>query len=299
MKKQIIVTGAAGFVGRNLLPLLIKNGFDVIGVVKNEAEKFKIEKLPIKILVADLSKRGQWQHSIKAEVIVHLASAISSKNPDSFYQNNVIATQNLIEAAKKNKIKKIIHFSSAAVTSIRQDPYSKTKKEQEDIIKNSKIPYLILRPSMIYGPTDDKNVGWLIKTIKKLPLIPLPGGGSFGRQPVFVDDICQIVIKMISSKNFNKVYEIHGYEYVSMKEMVNVIKDNFNIKNPVVVMPIPLLKAFIFINQIISPNPKFTSDQIASLISGEKFKGDDWGKIFDIIPTKFKDGVKKMRQHSC
>lgn len=299
MKKNIVVTGAGGFVGRNLLPMLIDKQFKITAIVKKDYERQLIKKFPIKIIIADMSEKGDWQQNLEAEVIIHLASEISSKNPDTFYKNNVIATQNLIRAAEKSKVKKIIHFSSAAVTSIRQDPYSKTKKEQEDIVKNSKIPYLVLRPSMIYGPTDNKNVGWLIKTIKKLPIIPLPGGGLFGRQPIYVGDICQIVLKMINTDKLNKVYEIHGYEYVSMKEMVKTIKDIFNIKNPVVVIPTSLLKAFILVNQFVSRNPKFTMDQIESLISGEKFKGDDWAGIFDIIPTKFSEGVKKMRQNQC
>lgn len=294
MKKQIAVTGAAGFVGRNLLPYLIENGFGVLAIVKNEQEKCVIEKLPIKIIVADLSKSGKWQEHLEADVIVHLASEISSKNKDDFYKNNVVATKNLIKAAKKSKVKNIIHFSSAAVTSIRQDPYSKTKKEQEDIVTCSKIPFLILRPSMMYGPTDDKNIGWLIKTLKKLPIIPLPGGGYFGRQPIYISDICQIILKMINGSTINKIYEIHGYEYVSMREMVKVIKAQFNIKNPVIIIPVVFLKLFIIVNQLVSRNPKFTIDQIESLISGEKFKGDDWAKIFDIMPTKFSDGIKKM-----
>ena len=290
-----MITGAAGFVGRNLIPVLVKNGYKVTALVKNKSEKEKLKNMKVKIVVGDMSEAGRWQESFRDNpVVVHLAAEISSKDPQTFVKNNVVATQNLIEAAKKFKIKRIIHFSSAAVDSTREDPYSKTKKEQEAIITQSGIEYFVLRPSMMYGPTDDKNVGWLIKTLKRLPITPLPGGGQFGRQPIFIGDICQIVLRLIEARSGNKIYEIHGYEYITLKQMVVTIKKEFKISRPTVNIPIGILKLMILTSQYLLPNPKFTADQIESLVSGERFKGDDWAKLFDIIPTSFLQGVKKM-----
>lgn len=293
--KKILVTGAAGFVGRNLIPVLLKKGYRVTALVKDENEKAKLKNMPVNIVVGDLSEIGSWQNSLKGSiVIVHLAAEISSKDPQTFVKNNVIATQNLIDAARKHGTKRIIHFSTAAINSTRKDPYSKTKKEQEARVIKSGIEYFVLRPSMMYGPGDDKNVGWLIKTLKRLPVSPLPGGGQFGRQPVYIGDICQIVLRLIEAPRGNKIYEIHGYEYITLRQMVTSIKKEFKITRPTISIPINVLKLVILVNQHLFPNPKFTSDQIESLVSGELFKGDDWAKLFDIIPTSFSQGVKKM-----
>lgn len=293
MNKNIFITGAGGFVGSHLVPYLVSKGYHVTALVRDEQEK---EKLGVtNIVVADLSKKGNWQTSLKNhEYIIHLASQISSKDPSKFIKNNVIATQNLIEAAKIHKVRRIILFSSASVTSIREDMYSQTKKEQETIVSNSRIGCIIIRPSMIYGPGDKKNIGWLIKIIKILPIIPLPGGGNFGRQPVYVGDLCQIVEKLLSLKKYKKIYEIHGLEYITMSEMVKNIIEVFNMRKITLPIPIFLLKIAIILSEKILPNPKFTSDQIESLISGEKFKGENWSKNFDIIPTKFRKGIKEM-----
>lgn len=295
-QKRILITGAAGFVGSHLVPMLINRGYTVTAIVKNSSEKENINPGAAKIIVADLAKKGKWQKSLmEYDYVIHLASQISSKTPYDFVKNNVIATQNLINVLKRGAVKRIILFSSASVTSIRQDAYSKTKKEQEKIISKSKIDYIIIRPSMIYGPGDKKNIGWLIKTIKILPVIPLPGGGTFGRQPVYVLDICLAVTKLLQLKDHKKIYEIHGMEYITMKQMVETIINVFEMKKLVIPIPVLFLKFSIFVSEKILSNPKFTSDQIDSLISGEKFKGENWTKTFGIIPTKFKDGVKQMK----
>lgn len=295
MKTKVYITGAAGFVGRNLIPVLLKNDNEIIAFVKNESEKKAIADFNVKTVVADLSNPGKWQNVFfKNSIIVHLASEISSKTAEAFTKNNVTATQNLINAAKKSKVKKIIHFSSAAVTSIRLDDYARTKKIQEETVIKSKIPYLVLRPSMMYGPTDDKNIGWLINMTKKLPIIPLPGGGNFGRQPVFIQDICLIVSKLINTKAGNKIYEIHGYEYITLRQMISSIKQQLKMKKVMLPVPVVFLKTAVFVQGILLKNPKFTTDQIDSLTSGEKFHGDDWARLFDIIPTKFSHGLRKM-----
>lgn len=292
--KKVFVTGAAGFVGSHLIPILTKSGYSPTGLVKNLEDK-KLVHENIKVIVGDLSKRGQWQNKLKGyDTVIHLAAEIASKDPKSFEINNVIATKNLIVSAKKNKVKNIILFSSAAVTSIRQDEYARTKMEQEALVKASKLKYVILRPSMIYGPNDTKNVGWLIKFVKHSPIIPLFGGGEYGRQPVYVEDICKIVLMLLKKDFPRKIYEIHGFEYISLAKMIKFIIKNLKTKRIIISVPIPFLVLIISLGQKILPSPKFTVDQIESLTSGEKFSGDKWWNTFHVNPTKFEVGLKEM-----
>ncbi len=294
LRKNILITGAAGFVGTHLAPYLESKKYEVTVLVKNRKEKLQLNTKD-RVVIGDLSKKGNWQKEIHGvDVIVHLAAQISAKKASLFYKNNTIATKNLIAAAKNNNIKNIILFSSAAVTSIRLDDYAKTKKDQETFIRKSSMNYAIIRPSMIYGPGDTKNVGWLISVLKKTPVVPLPGGGKFGRQPVYVKDICTIVEKIIKRGVSSEIYEIHGYEYITMEKMVKTILNKLKTRRLLINIPLTALYFAIRLNETLLPNPKFTTDQIRSLTSGERFKGDHWWKMFGIIPTKFEAGVASM-----
>lgn len=295
MKSKVLVTGAAGFVGSHLVPALTKHDYVVTAVVKDPNEKEKISTIGVNVIVADLSRKEQLERKIPPQdIVIHLAAQISAKSKDQFVKNNVIATQNLIDISRSLKVKKFILFSSAAVTSKRLDWYAETKQEKEKIVKESKLNYIIVRPSMIYGPGDNKNLGWLAQFIKKMPIIPIPGNGLYGRQPLYVEDITKITIKLIETKNAKKIYEIHGKDYVPLKKIIEILEQELNVKKPVINIPAWLALPLAYLQEKILPNPKFTSDQIISLMSGEKFKGDKWWNLFNIRPTPIEEGIHKM-----
>lgn len=138
-------------------------------VIDKDAENIKyIRKFCHNTLVADLAEKGEWTEWFKGkDIVINLAAQISSTNPNDFVRNNVNATRNMIEQIKKhNKKAKIVHFSSAAVLSVRKDDYAKTKKASEDLVTKSGIRYFTIRPSLMYGPTDTKNIGYLINFAK-------------------------------------------------------------------------------------------------------------------------------------
>lgn len=295
MNKRVLVTGAAGFVGSHLVPMLTKSGYKVTALVKNHSEQDKIKNPAVKVVVCDLAENNLSSFNLgQQDIVIHLAAQINATSKTPFIKNNVIATRNIVKAGKDLKVKKFILFSSAAVTSIRLDWYAQTKKDKEEIVKRSNLNYAIIRPSMIYGPGDSKNLGWLAKFIKRIPVIPIPGNGQYGRQPIYVEDICKIVLKIISKDTHNKIYEIHGKDYVTLIEMIRVILKELNQNKKIIKIPMRLISPLVLMQEKILMKPKFTGDQINSLVSGEKFKGDKWWDDFNIRPTNIKEGIHKM-----
>ncbi|MDD2646648.1 MAG: NAD(P)-dependent oxidoreductase, partial [Patescibacteria group bacterium] len=211
---KVVITGGAGFVGKNLIRVMLNSGFspsDLFVIDKNKTNLNFVKNLGVKTILADLADQGEWSKGFHGQdLVISLHAQISGPNYEDFKRNNIDATQNVIEAAKSAGIDKIVHFSSAAVLSIRQDFYATSKKAGEELVKNSGLKYVAIQPSLMYGPLDNKNIGWLIKFARSCPVFPIPGNGRYPRQPIYIDDMAHLVIGFI--KNFpieNKVYSIN------------------------------------------------------------------------------------------
>jgi nucleoside-diphosphate-sugar epimerase len=200
----------------------------------------------------------------------------------------------VLEAAKMADVKKIIHFSSAAVLSIRKDDYAMSKLEGEELVKKSGLDYCILQPSIMFGPTDDKNIGFLIDSAKKIPCLPIPGHGKWPRQPIYIDDVCCLVISIMENFPHNKVYNINGKDIIYFRDMIKIVLRQLGGFRFRVFLPITLFKFLMMSYQRLTGKIQFTPDQVDSLTEGEVFPNYPWWEEFNIDVTSFEGGVKRM-----
>lgn len=295
---KIVIAGGAGFVGRNLVRVMLQNGFKENEIVVIDFDQENLEFFNgynIKTLSADLSQQGEWENEFEnSDYIINLAAQISSPQYEPFHRNNVLNTQNLIDVAKEKGTKRIIHFSSAAVLSIRKDDYANTKSEGEVLVKDSGLEYCIIRPSLMYGPTDDKNIGYLINFAKKFPFFPIPGNGKWPRQPIYIDDMCLLVISLIKDFPVNQIYSINGKEAIFFKDMIKIVLDEVDGFHFRLFLPVSVFKSAMMFYQKLIGNEEFTIDQVDSLTAEEIFPDYAWWDEFNIRPTTFQEGVKKM-----
>ena len=295
---KVIIPGGAGFVGRNLVKFLagVLPAENITVIDKSADHLQMVKKYGVKTVEADLSEKGAWYDLFSGQdVIIHLAAQISSLHEEDFLKNNVRATEHILEAAKSAGISKIIFFSSAAVLSVRKDPYADTKLQAQELVRQSGLTYCIIQPSLMYGPTDDKNIGYLINFAKKMPVFPIPGHGRWPRQPIYIDDICRMILHFLNEFPENKVYSING-KVIFYKDMINTVFHELGGFNMSVSLPIPVFKFLMVTYQKLIGNQQFTSDQVDSLASCDVFPEYPWWDEFHIPVTSFSEGVRLMLQ---
>ncbi|TSD02222.1 MAG: NAD-dependent epimerase/dehydratase [Parcubacteria group bacterium Athens0714_24] len=234
----------------------------------------------------DISKKVNLKISPKIDVVIHLASVINKRNKNIYNEVNIRGTKNIIEFCKENNAGRFIFLSSIKVLSSLNDPYAVSKREAEKIVTGSGLPYIILRPSMIYGPGDKKNLGFLLKIAKFTPLMPLL---NFRLQPIFVDDIIKIIVACFNLHP-GQVFNIVGPETISFENLLKTIK-SLRYKFFIISMP----SFFSFIIKLFSflPFSPLTPWQVKSLFSDEIFDGCAWSEIFSVKPTLFSQGLSK------
>jgi len=298
---KIILPGGAGLVGQNLVAHLKESGYDDITVIDKHLKNIHIlEKLQsdIKVIEADLSILGEWQSSFKdADVVVMLQAQIGAKKSTLFHQNNVDSAKNILRIMKSFNVPYLVHISSSVVESIAQDNYTITKKEQENLVVESGIKHVILRPTLMFGWFDRKHLGWLSRFMNKVLFFPIPGHGKYMRQPLYVKDFCNIMYLVLKKKNQKGPYNITGNEKINYIDIIREIKKATNAKTIIIKVPYTLFYTLLWIWALFDRNPPFTTQQLEALIAKDEFEIIDWPSIFEVVPTPFNKAIEETFNH--
>lgn len=296
MKKKIIITGGAGFIGLNLITLIDTKKYDVTVIDKNQNNLNFIKKInsDVKIVAADLKEVNEnWVKYFKgADCVIQLQTQITSPHKEDYTANNVSSVENVLKACKKYKIKNLIHVSTAGVISVAKDNYSITKTLGEKLVRESSIPSTVLRPPMLYGCFEIKHLGFLAKKLDSLPILPFPGTGKYIRQPLYAKDFCRIIIKLIETTPKREVHNIIGKEQIYFIDLIKAIVKEKAQKRFLLTLPIPIFLFLFKTYTSLTRKEPYQESQLTALTAGDIFPVDNWEEKFGVKYTPFKEGVK-------
>jgi nucleoside-diphosphate-sugar epimerase len=297
LNKKIVITGGAGLVGQNLIARLFEANFKKIIAIdkhRKNLDKLKKHQPEIEICCADLSKAGHWTSFLKdADCIIILHAQIGGLDLNEFTKNNIIATKLVLKFAKLYKVKRVIHISSSVVNSSSSDFYTITKRAQESLVKKAKCNSIILRPTLMFGWFDRKHLGWLHRFMDKFYIFPIPSKGEYIRQPLYVGDLCEIIIKSIKKFRLVGIFNISGLEKIYYINIIKEIKKYVSHGVMIIFVPYALFYLMLKLWEFFDADPPFTTQQLQALVNGDEFEGIDWPKVFNIKPTSFKSAIRE------
>ena len=217
----ITITGANGFVAKNLRNFLSKNHIKVIAIARKTFQKHHTETV---VYSKTLLEKGLQNKLRNCDALVHLIG-IGKQSSKYNFEDNVDLTKNMIKTCKKSGIKKIIYISGLGVTKNSRSDYFISKYKAEQEIINSGLNYTIFRPSYIVGKKDYLSK-FILKQIKK-GIVIIPGSGKYHLQPIFVEDVAKIILESIYEKKFsNKILDLVGPEIIKFEDFVKYFVKN-------------------------------------------------------------------------
>jgi nucleoside-diphosphate-sugar epimerase len=241
---KILVTGASGFIGKILVKKLkLKYGAKNLICFSRTYEQDKNEDL--QFIKGDiLNYRDVFKAFIDVDSVIHLVA--SSLNDPIVKKKTIIdGTKNIVKASKEFKVKKIIFLSSYSASRNNKDATGKAKLESEEIIIKSGIRYTILRPTLIYGKRG-RIFNQILKSTEYPFFVPVIGNGKYKIGPVYVKDVCNIIIKVLDKKYDNKTYDVVGklIRYNNFIKKILKVKEE---KKALIHVPLFLILGFVFI----------------------------------------------------
>lgn len=285
---RVVVTGAAGLVGQNVIARLKgEPGVSIVAIDKHPANTALLRRIhpEITVIEADLAADGAWSEAFAgADAVLLNQAQIGGLDEAEFTANNVTATERIVEAMRRHGVPYFVHISSSVVNSRADDFYTRSKTAQERFIDRVEIPHVVLRPTLMFGWFDRKHLGWLRRFMDRTPVFPIPGDGRFIRQPLYVGDFAAIITACLRTRATG-THDISGLEQIDYGDLIAMIHEIVRPRARIVLIPYRLFWLLLWAYALVDRNPPFTTRQLEALVIPETFPVIDWPRIFGVTAT--------------
>jgi uncharacterized protein YbjT (DUF2867 family) len=183
---RIAVVGATGFVGSHLVPHLVRSGHEVIAISRGGAAR-PAWGAEVESRAADVTRGGFEDALVGAEAVVHLAAIPRESGGRTFEQVNVAGTRHVVEGAARIGAQRFVHLSVLGVANNPKLAYLHSKWRGEERVRSSALDWVVLRPSLMFGPGD--GFFNLVKQTLRYwspGVVAIPGSGEARFQPLSV-----------------------------------------------------------------------------------------------------------------
>ena len=282
MKKQkILIIGASGFVGKNLvLQYTQKNDVSIMVRHSSNIELFK-NSPRVNILYGDLAQNAGIAEALKGiDIVIHCAATTMARSYWEFHRTNTQGTSHLIDAMIAGNVRKIMYISSHAACgpSPTEDPlheqhpkkpvsfYGRTKQLAERLVARSGLQFTIIRPVSVYGPYD-KEILTYVKILNH-GICPIVGFGDKYLNLIYVKDLVDVIIKIIEQDHFaGRTYFVNDGQCYSLDSIMNTIAQTLDKRSLKVRVPTSLALFTGLLNDIFMPPHKrlVTRDKVREL----------------------------------
>lgn len=281
---KVFVTGATGFTGSRLVPLLLKNGYQVRCIYRSLSDRSVLlrEQPEIEWTQADVSDTETLFASMQgADALINLVSL-------GFGHANSI-----LHAVQAAGIQRAVFLSTTAIFTQLNAKSKSIRMDAERLIESSDLAYTILRPTMIYGSERDRNMWRLIRFMRYSPIVPIFGDGASLQQPVYVDDVAQAVLKCLSSElTIGQSYNIAGKHPLTYNQVIDTIAAQMNKRVwKFHISYSPVIAALRFFERLQVPLP-IKAEQVLRLNENKGFSYEEAKQDFGFRPLSFEEGIR-------
>lgn len=289
--QNLLVTGITGRSGRYFGELLIENKINsTVAVVRNE-EKFK--------------EIFGKQDSIACEVgditdVEFMSRVMKEKNIDTvFHISGIKFSLAVIKAALlAGTVKRLILVHTTGIYSkfkAAGEEYLQIEEKIEAILKDTEISVTILRPTMIYGSLDDRNMSVFIKMVDKLRVFPLVNGGKYELQPVNQKDLGRAYYQVLANEDItkNKNYTLSGKTVIYLKDILQNISVFLGKKTVFLTVPFGLTYFAANVAYYCTFKKIDLREKVQRLVEPRAYDHESAKTDFGYMPMEFLDGLKE------
>ena len=268
---MILVTGGTGFVGGHVVHALRAAGKDVRVLVRDRRTGARVEAWGATLAEGDMTDPTSLRAAVDGcEAVVHLV-AIRQGREERFRRVMVEGTRDLLAAATAAGVGRVVHMSALGTSDQTKDlvPYYGAKWDSERLVEGSGIPYVIFRPSFVFG-TDGGILPTFVKLARFTPVTPIIGSGRQRIQPIWVDDVAEYFVRAVDLEAApGRIFELGGPDAVSWNEFWERLKRARRSRRPSVHVPVRLMRLNALVTERLPGDIPLTNDLLTMLEHGD------------------------------
>lgn len=292
---KILLTGATGYIGKRLLPVLIEQGHEVVCCVRDK-DRFPNEGIygseNISLLEVDFLKDIPKPDLIKdIDAAYYLIHSMSS-NVNDFEKLEELSTKNFIKLVEQTYAKQIIYLGGIT-NEEKLSKHLSSRKKVEEILAESKIPLTSIKAGIIVG-SGSASFEIIRDLVEKLPVMITPKWLNTKHQPVAIRNVLEYLTGvLLREESFNKSYDVGGPDVLSYKEMLLQFAEARGLKRFIFTVPVmtPRLSSY-WLYFVTATSYKLAVNLVNSMKIEVVAKNNELEKLLGIKPISYKESVK-------
>ena len=279
---KVFVTGATGFTGSRVVPLLLERGYTVRCLYRGTSDRSLLTSSEIEWVEGDLSDTQSLTSAMQGtQALVNVASLGFGH------------AQSIVQAATQAGVRRAVFVSTTAIFTQLNASSKQVRLAAEATIQNSGLNYTILRPTMIYGSPRDRNMWRLIRLLRYVPVLPIFGDGEYLQQPIHVDDVAQALVACLPVEGtYGKAYNIAGREPLTYNQVVDTVAAQLQRRVWKVHIPSePVISTLRFFERLGLRLP-IKAEQVQRLNENKAFSYAEAERDFGFSPRTFAEGIR-------
>jgi uncharacterized protein YbjT (DUF2867 family) len=302
----VLVTGANGFVGSNVVPALAGDGRHVVALVRTEAHArdlldrlTDVDRGRVETRLGDVTRIETLRSALAGvDAVVHLAAIPRDRNGGaSLRLVNTEGTRNVVVAIRDAGVRRLVHLGALGITDDPELHYASSKAKAERIVAESGLDWTILEPSLLFGPGDG-FFNLIANLVRMSPgLVPMAGRGRSRFQPFAVSDLARVVVDVLGQPDaFVRVFELGGPRWWTYREIVGEVLDAMGAHRLVVPVPVPLVALVARSAELVGLPFPVASDQLRQLALDNVTELDAVPRAFGFEPLDMAGRLGYLRR---